>query len=88
MGFDWHPKTFQDVVRIVNSPSGLTLNAMAKAIKIMGSLSCPPPSWDPDSTYRVAMGEGGLVIQKFAEDNTWQDADLFPPEEESQEKEE
>ena len=79
MNFKWHPRDFHDVVRDVTSGQGVMLQAMTQAIRMMGSLSCPAPSWDPSSTYRVGLDNGKLVIQKFGTDHVWHAADLTAP---------
>jgi hypothetical protein len=75
----WNPTSFQDVVRIVHSP-GPALQYIAQAAQVMGSLSCPAPSWDPNGVYRVAMQGAGLQIQKLdVATGQWSAAPLSPP---------
>ena len=79
MSFKWHPRDFQEVVRIVNSPSQAH-NVIKQAISVAGSLSCPSPAWDPHGTYRVGVNGPTLVIQRLDHPTaTWVQASLAPP---------
>ena len=75
-GVSWHPPNFQYVVSTVNS-GGLIIKKLLQMAKMMGSLSCPSPSWDQNGVYRVFEENGKLIIKYLDKDNSWHKADYF-----------
>lgn len=68
---EWTPKDFRAVVQRVTSARGETLASMEAQIQRRGFLSCPPPPWDPEGVYRVALNDRGPEIQRLTEEESW-----------------
>jgi diguanylate cyclase (GGDEF)-like protein len=79
--FTWNPGTFAVAVQQVTGAQGMLLNTIKTMIRALGSMSCPPPSWDPHGFYRVALGQAGTPeIQTLQGDGeTWARANIMPP---------
>ncbi|ODS34388.1 MAG: hypothetical protein SCARUB_00519 [Candidatus Scalindua rubra] len=79
MNFNWNPKDFQNVVRIVMGPECVLRRYMVSVIRQSGSLSCPAPKWDSNGCYRVSLVKDELKIQKLTSDEKWENANITPP---------
>lgn len=80
MKFSWHPDSFAEVVRLVTTTQGPTAMAIRAALGHVATLSCPPPSWDPAGSFRVALVAGAPTIQRLdSASNSWAVARLTPP---------
>jgi len=83
--FEWNPASFEiakhhvDLARACSPPIGAALaQIMPNAILTMGAitglggLSCPPPSDDPEGTYRVGLDGGKKPeIQRKDQAGNW-----------------
>jgi diguanylate cyclase (GGDEF)-like protein len=78
VSYDWTPKDFKNVVAKVTSAQGESLSAMTKQLEHRGFLSCPPPAWDPEGVYRVALSRGRPEIQRLDDAEAWAASKLTP----------
>jgi hypothetical protein len=69
MMLSWNPHDFQNVVAALCGP---VRPHLAGAIRVMGSLPCPAPSWDAHGSYRVDLDATGQPeIQKLRPTGLW-----------------
>ena len=78
MSTNWTPRDFKNVVAKVTSAQGEDLSAMRTQLERRGFLSCPPPAWDPEGVYRVALSGGRPEIQRLGEAENWSPTRLTP----------
>jgi hypothetical protein len=80
--FDWHPKSFDEVVEMMSHGTAHDHQQMTTTIQRTGPLSCPAPTWDAKGTYRIGRtGAGKLEVQKLKEaTGQWAAAPLHAPE--------
>lgn len=76
--YEWTPRDFRSVVATVTSARGDALDAMTEQLARRGFLSCPPPGWDPEGVYRVALAEGRPEVQRLDERERWSATRLTP----------
>lgn len=86
MAYDWKPRDFKAVVKQVTSARGEPMTAMVSAITRKGFLSCPPPPWDPEGIYRVAVDRGKPQVQRLGINDAWAPTRLSGPSADGREK--
>jgi diguanylate cyclase (GGDEF)-like protein len=86
MPYEWKPADFKAVVKQVTSASGEPMTEMVSAITRKGFLSCPPPPWDPEGIYRVAVERGKPQVQRLGGDDAWVPTRLSGPQADTRER--
>ena len=86
MPYEWKPPDFKAVVKQVTSAAGEPMTEMVSAISRKGFLSCPPPPWDPEGIYRVAVDSGKPQVQRLGGNDAWAPTRLSGPVADAREK--